>query len=192
MDNISMIQKIRYIFDRKQKVQLLVLGVMIFLGGFLETLGVGAMMPVVMVLIEPDVLMEYIQKYDFLQKICSFFHIQDVGQITMALLLALMAVYVVKNLYILFLTYKQNAFIDQNRNRMISRVMAEFLNRPYEEYLGADIPTVFRITDSDIPHTFTLMLSVIQLASEVVVSFLIFVMLLIMDAAMTLFIMAIY
>lgn len=72
MDNISMIQKIRYIFDRKQKVQLLVLGVMIFLGGFLETLGVGAMMPVVMVLIEPDVLMEYIQKYDFLQKICSF------------------------------------------------------------------------------------------------------------------------
>ena len=192
MDNISMIQKIRYIFDRKQKVQLLVLGVMIFLGGFLETLGVGAMMPVVMVLIEPDVLMEYIQKYDFLQKICSFFHIQDVGQITMALLLALMAVYVVKNLYILFLTYKQNAFIDQNRNRMISRVMAEFLNRPYEEYLGADIPTVFRITDSDIPHTFTLMLSVIQLASEVVVSFLIFVMLLIMDAAMTLFIMAIF
>lgn len=192
MDNISMIQKIRYIFDRKQKVQLLVLGVMIFLGGFLETLGVGAMMPVVMVLIEPDVLMEYIQKYDFLQKICSFFHIQDVGQITMALLLALMAVYVVKNLYILFLTYKQNAFIDQNRNRMISRVMAEFLNRPYEEYLGADIPTVFRITDSDIPHTFTLMLSVIQLASEVVVSFLIFVMLLIMDVAMTLFIMAIF
>ncbi len=192
MDNISMIQKIRYIFDRKQKVQLLVLGVMIFLGGFLETLGVGAMMPVVMVLIEPDVLMEYIQKYDFLQKICSFFHIQDVGQITMALLLALMAVYVVKNLYILFLTYKQNAFIDQNRNRMISRVMAEFLNRPYEEYLGADIPTVFRITDSDIPHTFTLMLSVIQLASEVVVSFLIFVMLLVMDAAMTLFIMAIF
>ena len=192
MDNISMIQKIRYIFDRKQKVQLLVLGVMIFLGGFLETLGVGAMMPVVMVLIEPDVLMEYIQRYDFLQKICSFFHIQDVGQITMALLLALMAVYVVKNLYILFLTYKQNAFIDQNRNRMISRVMAEFLNRPYEEYLGADIPTVFRITDSDIPHTFTLMLSVIQLASEVVVSFLIFVMLLVMDAAMTLFIMAIF
>ncbi len=101
-------------------------------------------------------------------------------------------VYVVKNLYILFLTYKQNAFIDQNRNRMISRVMAEFLNRPYEEYLGADIPTVFRITDSDIPHTFSLMLSMIQLASEVVVSCLIFFMLLIMDTAMTLFILILF
>lgn len=187
-----MIKKIRYIFDRKQKFQLFVLGIMIFIGGFLETLGVGAMMPVVMVLITPETLMEYIEKYAFLQKICDFFHIQNVSQITMALLLALMGVYIVKNLYILFLTYKQNAFIDQNRNRMISRVMAEFLNRPYEEYLGADIPTVFRITDSDIPHTFSLMLSLIQLASEVVVSCLIFVMLLIMDTAMTLFILILF
>lgn len=192
MDNVSMIKKIRYIFDRKQKFQLFVLGIMIFIGGFLETLGVGAMMPVVMVLITPDELMKYIEEYPFLQKLCDFLHIQDVGQITIALLLALMGVYVIKNLYILLLTYKQNAFIDQNRNRMISRVMAEFLNRPYEQYLGADIPTVFRITDNDIPHAFSLMLSLIQLASEVVVSCLIFVMMLILDAKMTLFVIALF
>lgn len=143
-------------------------------------------------LITPETLLAYIQKYDFLQKICDFFHIQNVSQITIALLLALMAVYVIKNLYILLLTYKQNAFIDQNRNRMISRVMAEFLNRPYEQYLGADIPTVFRITDNDIPHAFSLMLSLIQLASEVVVSGLIFVMMLILDAEMTLFVIVLF
>ena len=192
MDNVSMLKKIRCIFDRKQKFQLLLLGIMIFIGGFLETLGVGAMMPVVMVLITPETLLAYIQKYDFLQKICDFFHIQNVSQITIALLLGLMAVYVIKNLYILLLTYKQNAFIDQNRNRMISRVMAEFLNRPYEQYLGADIPTVFRITDNDIPHAFSLMLSLIQLASEVVVSGLIFVMMLILDAEMTLFVIVLF
>ena len=192
MDNVSMLKKIRCIFDRKQKFQLLLLGIMIFIGGFLETLGVGAMMPVVMVLITPETLLAYIQKYDFLQKICNFFHIQNVSQITIALLFALMAVYVIKNLYILLLTYKQNAFIDQNRNRMISRVMAEFLNRPYEQYLGADIPTVFRITDNDIPHAFSLMLSLIQLASEVVVSGSIFVMMLILDAEMTLFVIVLF
>ncbi len=192
MDNVGMIKKIRYIFDRKQKIQLLVLGIMIFIGGFLETLGVGAMMPVVMVLITPDELMKYIGQYAFLQEICDFFRLQNVEQITMALLLALMGVYIIKNIYILYLTYKQNAFIDRNRNRMISRVMAEFLNRPYEQYLGADIPTVFRITDNDIPHAFTLMLSLIQLMSEVVVSGLIFVMMLIMDAEMTLFVIVLF
>lgn len=139
----------------------------------METLGWG-MIPVVTALLTPEELMEYINKYEFLQKACDYLNIQGVGQITMVLLIGLMIIYVIKNLYILFLTYKQNSFITQNRNKMISRVMAEFLNRPYEKYLGADIPTVFRITDSDIPQTFALILAMLHLASEVVVSLLIF------------------
>ena len=136
--------------------------------------------------------MEYINKYEFLQKACDYLNIQGVGQITMVLLIGLMIIYVIKNLYILFLTYKQNSFITQNRNKMISRVMAEFLNRPYEKYLGADIPTVFRITDSDIPQTFALILAMLHLASEVVVSLLIFFVLLYQSVFMTLFIIAVF
>ena len=188
----TLFTKIRYIFDRKQKIQLVGLGVMIFIGGLLETLGVGAMIPVVQALLAPDKLQDYINQYEFLQKLCDVLHITTVKQITMTLLFGMMAIYIIKNLYILFLTYKQNSFITRNRNRMISRVMAEFLNRPYEKYLGADIPTVFRITDSDIPQTFSLILAMLQLASEVVVSFLIFVVLLFSDVAMTLFIIAVF
>lgn len=192
MKKTNLFGKIRYIFDRKQKKQLMILGVMIFIGGFLETLGVGGMIPVVTALLTPEELMEYVNRYEILQTLCERFHIQDTGQITLALIIVLMAVYVIKNLYILFLTYKQNSFITQNRNKMISRVMAEFLNRPYEKYLGADIPTVFRITDSDIPQTFSLMLAMLQLASEVVVSLLIFVVLLWQSVSMTLFIIAVF
>ncbi len=192
MEKISLFGKIRSVFDRKQKIQLLVLGIMIFIGGILETLGVGAMMPVVTALLTPDKLQEYVDKYQFLGNICSVLHIEDVGQMTMPLLIGLMAIYVIKNLYILLLTYKQNTFITQTRNKMISRVMAEFLNRPYEQYLGADIPTVFRITDSDIPQTFSLILAMLNLASEVVVSFLIFLVLLCINAAMTLFIIGVF
>ncbi|MBD5393011.1 MAG: ABC transporter ATP-binding protein [Lachnospiraceae bacterium] len=192
MNKVTLFGKIRYIFDKKQKMQLMVLGVMIFIGGLLETLGVGAMIPVVQALLAPDDLMEFINKYDILKELCRLLHIETVKQVTMTLLLGMMAIYIIKNLYILFLTYKQNSFITQNRNRMISRVMAEFLNRPYEKYLGADIPTVFRITDGDIPQTFSLILAMLQLASEVVVSFLIFIVLLFNDVKMTLFIIAVF
>lgn len=192
MKKTSLFKKIGYIFDRKQKIQLVILGIMIFFGGLLETLGVGAMMPVVTALLTPDKLQEYIDQYEILQRICNLFHIENARQLTMTLIFALMAVYVIKNLYILLLTYKQNTFITRNRNKMISRVMAEFLNRPYEQYLGADIPTVFRITDSDIPQTFSLILAMLNLASEVVVSFLIFLVLLFSDVAMTLFIVAVF
>ena len=192
MKKVSLLGKIRGIFDRKQKVQLIILGIMIFIGGLLETLGVSGMIPVVTALLTPDELQRFVEEYDFLQKICSMLGIENVSELTMALLIGLIIVYVVKNAYILLLTYKQNTFITHNRNRMISRVLADFLNRPYEQYLGADIPTVFRITDSDIPQTFSLILASLQLSSEVVVSFLIFVVLLIQNPSMTLFIIAIF
>ncbi len=192
MKKVSLLGKIRGIFDRKQKVQLVILGVMIFIGGILETLGVSGMIPVVTALLTPDELQKFVEEYSFLQDICNSLGIENVSELTMALLIGLIVVYVVKNIYILFLTYKQNHFITHNRNRMISRVMADFLNRPYEQYLGADIPTVFRITDSDIPQTFSLILALLQLASEVVVSFLIFVVLLLQDPQMTLFIIVIF
>lgn len=192
MKQPNLLQKINQIFDKKQKSQLVLLGFMIFIGGFLETLGVSTMIPVVTVLLTPEKVQEYIDKYEVLGNICTAFHIISVNQVAVSLLLFLMAVYVIKNLYLLFLVYRQNTFITQNRNNMISRVMAEFLNRPYEQYLGADIPTVFRITDSDIPQTFSLMLAVLSLASEVVVSCLIFLVLLIQNVKMTLFVMFVF
>lgn len=192
MKKTGLFGKIGYILDKKQKKQLILLGVMIFFGGLLETLGVGGMIPVVTALLTPDELMGYVEEYEFLQKACDSLHIHDAGQITMALLIGLMVIYVIKNLYILLLTYRQNTFITQNRNKMISRVMAEFLNRPYEKYLGADIPTVFRLTDSDIPQTFSLILVMLHLASELVVSLLIFAVLLYQSVSMTLFIIAVF
>lgn len=192
MKKITLLGKVRAIFDRKQKWQLVGLGIMIFIGGLLETLGVSAMIPVVQALLAPDELMGYIDRIPVVKKLCDALSITTVKQVTMALLYGMMAIYVIKNLYILLLTYMQNTFITKNRNRMISRVMAEFLNRPYEKYLGADIPTVFRITDSDIPQTFSLILAMLQLASEAVVSCLIFVVLLLNDPGMTLFIIAVF
>lgn len=192
MKKITLLGKVRAIFDRKQKWQLVGLGIMIFIGGLLETLGVSAMIPVVQALLAPDELMGYIDRIPVVKNLCDALSITTVKQVTMALLYGMMAIYVIKNLYILLLTYMQNTFITKNRNRMISRVMAEFLNRPYEKYLGADIPTVFRITDSDIPQTFSLILAMLQLASEAVVTCLIFMVLLLNDPRMTVFIIVVF
>lgn len=192
MKKKNLLQKINYIFDKKQKLQFALLGVMIFIGGLLETLGVGTMIPVVTVLLDPEKLQATIDENDILHRICEAFNVTDAGKLTNALLIALIAVFVIKNLYAVLQIYVQNTFISHNRNRMIARVMAEFLNRPYEDYLGADIPTVFRLTDSDIPQTYTLLTNLLSLASEVIVSVSIFIFLLIQDVKMTLFIIAVF
>lgn len=187
-------KEISYIFDKKQKRQLFGLGVMIFIVGILETLGVSAMIPVVTAILSPETLADYIDKIPLLRSLITALNIDVTvtGSITTFLIILLIIIYVVKNSFILFTTYKQNDFIAMNRNKMISRVMREFLNRPYEDYLGADIPTTFRITDSDIPQTFALMLSLLNLACELLVSFFIFIVLLLQDPKLTLFIIVVF
>ncbi|MDD6811839.1 MAG: ABC transporter ATP-binding protein [Lachnospiraceae bacterium] len=187
-EKVTMLQKISYMFDKKQKLQFVGLAVLILIGGVLETLGVSMMLPVVQVIMEPEALMEN----ETVQKITGILHIETSRQLIVVILVAVMLLFVIKNAYILFQTYVQNTFVTQNRNKMISRVMREFLNRPYEEYLGADIPTVFRLTDSDIPNAFQLILVMIQMITEIVVSVCLCVVLLVVSPAMTLFIVVIF
>lgn len=104
------------------------------------------------------------------ERAAAFLGIDSSRNLILWMLGALIGIFVFKNVYLLFLTYVQNTFVTRNRNRMISRVMREFLNRPYEDYLGADIPTVFRLTDSDIPNAFQLILVLIQMTTEIVVA----------------------
>ena len=188
---VSLFTKINYIFDKKQKGQLFILAVLILIGGVVETLGVSMMIPVISVILKPESLHRQIEKREILQNIVNVLGLNTDLKLASALLISLIFLFIFKNLYLLFLVYKQNTFISRARNDMISRVMREFLNRPYEDYLGADIPTVFRITDSDIPKTFTLMLSLLSLATEMVVSICLGIVLLAVNWQMTVLILVV-
>lgn len=163
---VGLLQKIAYLFDKKQMVQLAGLAVLILIGGILETLGVSMMLPLVQAIMSPDEIMEN----ELAASVVAFLHIDSSRNLILWLLGVTIFLFIFKNAYLLFQTYVQNTFVTRNRNRMISRVMREFLNRPYEDYLGADIPTVFRLTDSDIPNAFQLILVMIQMTTEIVVA----------------------
>ena len=181
----GLFKKINYIFDKKQKKELFLLGVLILIGGVFETLGVSMMVPVVSTILVPEKLHAFISKHDILQNIVDILGLDNDMKIAAALLILMIVLFVVKNSYLLFLIRNQNTFVCRARNDMISRVMREFLNRPYEDYLGADIPTVFRITDSDIPRLFSLILALLSLCTELVVSLFLGIVLIFVNWQMT-------
>ncbi len=188
---VSLLAKINYIFDKKQKGQLVILAVLILIGAVFETLGVSMIIPVVSVILSPSDLHRKVAKIPWLSGVLTSMGLDNDTKLACALLVLLIILFVVKNTYLLFLVYRQNTFISRARNDMISRVMREFLNRPYEDYLGADIPTVFRITDSDIPKTFNLMLSLLSLTTELIVSICLGVVLLFVNWQMTVLIVVV-
>ncbi len=182
---VSLFEKIGYIFDKRQKGQLVLLAVLILIGGVFETLGVSMMVPVVSTILVPESLHEFIDRHEPVKEIISALRLDSDTKIACSLLVLMIALFVIKNAYLLFLIHRQNTFVARARNDMISRVMREFLNRPYEDYLGADIPTVFRITDSDIPRVFSLVLALLSLSTELVVSTFLGIVLLFVNWQMT-------
>lgn len=184
---MDIIKKLKYILDKKQKKHITILGVMIFIGGLLEMLGVSALLPVVWMILDP----ESVQKIEFLGWAMDWLRIDNVQTFTVVLLALLIAFYFVKSAYLLIVVREQNRFIATNRNILISRVLREFLNRPYEFYLDADIPTVFRLTDNDIPNVFNMLMAMISLASEVVVFVFLCSFLVVTDWKMTAFLVVV-
>ena len=191
-EDLSVLYKLNKILDGRQKRQFLFLGVLILIGGLLETLGVSMLLPVVTMIVDADSMRRTIDGIPMLRDLLEKLHIVTNTQIIITLLAVLIAVYIVKNLYLLFMIRMQNTFVARSKNDMISRVMREFLNRPYEEYLSADIPTTFRITDADIPQVFALIMALLQLMTEIVVSFCLFIVLLAINWKMTAFILIIF
>ena len=180
---MDIIKKLRYILDRKQKIHLCVLGVMVFVGGLLECLSLSALLPVVWVIVDESV----VESNKWFRLAMEILHVDSTHDFIIMLLLLLILMFVLKNAYLLLLVNEQSRFIAFNRNKMISRVLREFLNRPYEFYLDADIPTVFRLTDSDIPNVFAMMLAIISLVSESVVFVLLSTISIVTSWQMTLF-----
>ncbi len=167
---MKLIKKVWSILDRKQKRGMIWLGILILIAGLFECLSVSAIIPVAGVIVDVNLVAQKIEEFGLPASFSEWLLTTDYTTVIVAFVIATILVFVVKNLFLLFQTYQQNKYIAYNRNDMITRVLREFLNRPYEFYLDADIPTVFRMTDSDIPQVFALLLCLVQLLTEFVVA----------------------
>jgi len=183
--SIDILKKLTCILNKKEQKKILGLGVLILIGGLLETLGVSMILPVVTTILDVD----RMRNNEYVQMICTYMHIDNMNDFIILLLITVILIFVVKNAYLLFLAYVQAKYVNGNQHRAGSYMLEEYLNRPYEFYLNADIPTIFRILDGDIPKVFQLLLSVIKLATEVVVAACLFILLLVIDIRMTLMMM---
>ena len=185
---MDMIRKMRYILDRRQKMQICYLGMLIFVGGLLETMSVSGLLPVVWVIIDPA----KAQENKYVRVLMEILHTDSIEGFIVPLLTAMILLYTLKNAFLLLLANEQNKFIAHNRNKLISQVLREFLNRPYEFYLDADIPTVFRLTDSDIPNVFNILMAMISLVSEAVVFALLCVVMVATDWKLLVFLIVVF
>ena len=180
----KILQKMMVLLDQKQKKQMVGIIFMMLIGGVLESLGIAMIVPVMTTVMDPD----SVEKSDILRPIYHGLGLTDTLQLAAIIMVALVLVFVVKNIFLYFMNVVQLRFVYTNQFATSRRMMINFMKRPYEYYLGADTAVIQRNITSDVNNMYGLILSCLQLTSEIIVFICLVTILLYSDAGMTMFI----
>lgn len=170
------------IFNKKQRMKIFWIGILILVGGLLETVSVSLILPLVTSITN----LEKMAGNKYIKIVCEILKLEDMNQLVVVLLIAVITAFILKNAFLLLATYVQAKFVNNEQAKATSYLLEEMLNRPYEYYLNADIPTVFRTIDSDLPKVFSVLMEYLKLATEGVVAVFLCVVLIVVDYKMTL------
>lgn len=163
---IRIIKKFAIILNKQQKVRVIIIGIMMVIGAFLETLGVGLILPLVSAITTPNI----IETNKYAKMVCEVFDLHATRTFIIVVIAALIFVYIFKNLYLFFEYYVQYRFICNNRFAVQYRLMEVYLHRPYEYFLNAESGEIVRVVTSDTQNTFNLLSTVLSFFTEAVVS----------------------
>lgn len=166
------------------------LTVMMIIGALIQTAGVGMLVSVVNIVIDPEKSANsYAAQvfYDVIGKDPETgYHIFQYFVMSFMIF-----VFIVKNLYLYFQQKAMYAFVYRNQFSTSERMMRNFVRKDYEYYLNADTAVVQRSITSDVNNMYALILSILQLISDGFVSFCVCIFCLIQSGLMTIILAAV-
>lgn len=140
--------------------------VLMVLGAFLQTAGVGMLVQVVSVVVDPQA----VEKSELVGWFYHFLGCRDFQSFSVTVMVFLIVVFAVKNVFLFVQQKLTFAFVYTNQFRTSERMMRNYLRRGYEFYLNADTAVVQRSITSDVNNMYALILALLQLMSDGVVS----------------------
>ncbi len=163
---LQIIKKLQVLLDKKQKRTMAGLMVLMIIGAFLQTAGIGMLVQAVNVVIDPQIL----EKSGIVRAFYDFLGCGDFRSFSVTVMVLLVVTFVVKNLFLFVQQKLTLAFVYTNQFATSERMMRNYLRRGYEFYLNADTAVVQRSITSDVNNMYALILALLQLMSDGVVS----------------------
>lgn len=176
------IRKIAYIFTKKQKRRFVFVIFIIAGGSILELLGVSAILPFINIISDKSIIHTN-QVYSWLY---DLFKVESDLQFMIGTAVVLILIYVIKNVYLLFMYNSQYRFTYDNQRWLAKRLVSCYMNQPYLFHLSKNISELQRNIISDVGMFYNAVLAVIQSITELIVCLLISIYLFVIEPTITL------
>ena len=179
---MSTLIKLNYIFNNKQKLNILRIIILIIIGTGLELVGITAILPFIEVTMKPESIFED----RFLYSIYSLFKLDSSVQFLVLMGIALVLVYIIKNAFLIFENDRIFRFTYNSQRQLAIRLLNAYLKEPYTFFLDHNSADMVRNIKDDTDRMFDMIVSFMQLIAEIMVTIVLFAYLLYKDKTITL------
>lgn len=140
-----MLKQLAYIFNRKEKIKILILFVVAIIGSLLECASVGVFQPFVKLFMDPMA----IQDNKYLSYVYSSFGFGSSMAFLSAMAVGIMAVFVIKNVYLIIEKYAIYTFSYNMQMKISTGLLKAYVSEPYTFHLNKNISVLQRSIQED-------------------------------------------
>lgn len=174
---MQLFSRFNYIFNTKQKVQSVLLCIGLFIGALFELVGVSLIVQLVSIIEDP----KSIHTSVWLQRLYDITGAASERQFFLYVVLMLIAIYLIKNVYLITVSYVKYTFIYNNQLKLSGRLIDCYLKKPYTYHLDKNSAEMIRSIMLDSERFFQMLLTIFSAFSEIMVSALLCIYLLVVD-----------
>ena len=156
------LKKINFLLSKSQRKKLIVLTILLFFGMILEFFGLGILVPVLNILLDPSALDEN----RYFESLREFFIGISDQSFTLYLLGFIVVFYIAKSCFLVLLTFKQNRFLSLLNASIINKLFSSYMNQPYDYHLKINSSDLIKNLQLEAGYFFTFITSLINVFIE--------------------------
>ncbi len=140
----STFKKLTFLTDKKLKKKLVIIYFITIIGTFLETIGIGIILPILKIIVEgKDILIQFSSNYFFINSISSYLITKSYSEIIIILLLFLSFIFFVKTAFFIFLIREQQKFSYMVEYELTKYFFNYYLHQDYSFHLKRNSSELF-------------------------------------------------
>lgn len=126
-----MLSKVLKILNSTEKKKLLIIAILMFLGAIFEMMGIGLIIPIVVLVIRGK---DSLLQLNFLSEYKDFINLFSDFQLLGFTLLLTISIYLIKYLFLIILYWYQYNFSYKILNRIVNNILEKYLIKPYSYF----------------------------------------------------------
>lgn len=156
------LDKLNIIISENHKKKLLILVFLLIIGMFLETIGIGIILPILQIILDPNIIYDVI----FFKEILNYLGINQNEKIIFFVLGILIAVYFIKSIYLILLTFIQKRLLANISRYLTNTLFSSYLNEEYSFHLKNNSSALIKNLQAEVSLFTSYLSSIISIITE--------------------------